>query len=58
MSRDDFAPRNEEPLKERCAVGDICTGVCRDEHLEEYGLRCPAWFTDEMVRGKRPSGRR
>jgi len=43
-----------EDSKERCAVsGELCMGVCRKLHLEEFGIRCPAWFTDEMVRGKR-----
>lgn len=43
-----------EDSKERCAVsGELCAGICRTQHLEEFGLRCPAWYTDDMVRGKR-----
>ena len=43
-----------EDTKDRCAVsGELCVGICRKLHLDEFGLRCPAWFTNEMVRGKR-----
>ena len=50
---------NEEDSKERCAVsGELCVGICRDQHLEEFGLKCPAWFTDEMLRRKKRRTRR
>ncbi len=51
-----FREREMDPedSKERCAVsGELCDGICRKHHLEEFGLRCPAWYTDDMVRGKR-----
>ena len=44
---------NPEDIKERCSVsGELCLGICRKLHLEEFGIRCPAWYTDDMVRGK------
>lgn len=43
-----------EDVKERCAVsGDLCDGICREQHFDEFNMRCPAWYTDDMVRRKR-----
>jgi hypothetical protein len=47
-----YAKSLGEP-KERCAVSDLCEGICRDRHMNEDGVRCPAWFTDEMEKRKR-----
>lgn len=50
---------SDKPMKslgeprERCAVSDGCEGSCRDRHLNEEGLKCPAWYTDEMDKRKR-----
>jgi hypothetical protein len=50
--RDNRFPRTLGEPKERCAVSDTCEGICRERHLNEDGLRCPAWFTDEMDKRK------
>ena len=48
-SRDD-----DEDSPELCAVsGEGCDGACREQHLEQFGIRCPAWYTEDMIKRKR-----
>ena len=58
--RSDYRKFDQDPedVKERCAVSDLCDGVCRETHLEENGRRCPAWYTDDMIRRRGGRGRR
>ncbi len=44
--------------KDRCAVSDYCDGICRELHLQEGGVRCPAWYTDDMDRRKKSKRKR
>ena len=39
--------------KELCAVSYSCEGICRELHRDQYGSRCPAWYTDEMIPGRK-----
>ncbi len=41
--------------RDRCAVADFCEGLCRDQHLQTDGMRCPAWYTDDMDKRKKRS---
>ena len=52
--RESYRRSDPEDSKERCAVsGDLCDGVCSDRHQEEFSMRCPAWYTDDMIKRKR-----
>jgi hypothetical protein len=50
-----YESRNNKNLgepKERCAVSDTCAGKCRDRYMNAEGMRCPAWYTDDMDKKK------
>ena len=45
-------PKPLEELRDRCSVSDLCDGACRELHFQVEGLRCPAWYSDEMEKKK------